>query len=767
MLERLRRTGALPGVLILGAAAGALIWLDRFNPVRHWLFVGYAGVWAAVALFAVASWAAGLRILSALLSEPLRLDERLLLGFAVGVLAFFGGVFLGGVLHLYGAVFFFVWPLLLLAYGARAARREIARLRAHLGRFGFRLYQPRGVVEAVAASVLVVGTLAVYLQVLTPNNVGADSVWYHLPIAEDYVATGGIRAFSEGFYNATLPQLATFLYTWAFMAPGDLFHRMALSAHLEFALFVATLAGIGVVVRRLVGRRAPLAGALMFVFPGFLMFDSNLIAGSDHVLAFWVPPLLIAVLRWARRFETREAVLVALFLGGAMLTKYQAIYLVVPLALWAVAAAIRFRRWRPLAAWGLAVLAVWSPHWLKNWIFYGDPFYPMLHAWLPSHPFPPGAEALRAAVLTPPQFRLTGTPGQKVWGTLGVLFSFSFVPHDWDFHGARPVFGSLFTCLLVGLPFARARLRIWLLVIAIHLGIAVWFVTAHEERYLQALLPAMVAVAAALAMLLARRGALARGAVVVLVVSQAIAGSDVYFYRVHGMAGDAPIKAFVDFVSLGQKGQFADQMRVWGDVNQNDLSRRVPKGGKVLAHHLVEQLGLGVPSVTDGVGWQAAVDYLAQPTPAATLAVWRSLGITHVSWKDPVQPRDRDFLAREAVFQRAAALYVPRVETVGQYPFGALDLRGQPPAAAGVPTNIAWIGCGGDLETGIYTPRDYAEGHAPTVRGLSLPALATANVVLRNPSCGFPSPELSSAIDAQFARRVQVGDILLLARRER
>jgi hypothetical protein len=766
MLDRLRRAGALPGVLLLGTAAGALIWLDRFNPLRHWLFVGYAGIWAAIALFAVASWAAGLRIVSALLPEPLRLDERLLVAFAVGVLAFFGGVFAGGVLHLYGTIFFFAWPFVLFAFGARAARREVARLRAHLRRFGFRLFQPRGSVEAVSAAVLVVGTLAVYLQVLTPTNVGADSVWYHLPIAEDYVASGGLRPFREGFYNATLPQLATVLYTWAFMAPGDLFHRMALSAHLEFALFVATLAGIGVLVRRLCGARAPLAGALMFVFPGFLMFDSNLIVGADHVLAFWVPPLAVAVLRWARRFQTREAVLVALLMGGALLTRYQAIYLLVPLALWATGAAIRFRRWRPLVVWGLAVFAAWSPHWLKNWIFYGDPLYPMLHAWLPSHPFPPGAEALRAEVLTPERFRLTGTAGQKILDTLVVLFSFSFVPHDWDFHGARPVFGSLFTCLLVGLPFARARLRVWLLVIAIHLGIAIWFVTAHEDRYLQALLPAMVAVAAALVTLLWRRGTLARAAVALLVVSQAIAGADVYFYRVHGMAGDAPIKAFVDFVSLGQKGQFKDQMRVWGDVDQNDLSTRVPKGGKVLAHHLVEQLGLGVPSVTDGQGWQAAVDYLAQPTPAATLAVWRSLGITHLSWKDPVQPRDRDFLAREAVFQRAAALYVPHVETVGQYPFGALDLRAQPPAA-GVATNLAWIGCGGDLETGIYTPRDYAEGHAPTVRGLTPAVLASANVVLRHPSCGFPSPEVASAIDAQFVRRVQVGDLLLLTRRER
>jgi hypothetical protein len=748
---RLRRAGLLPGVLLLAATAGALIWLDRFSPLRHWLFFQYLAIWIAIALFAAASWAAGLRALSLLLPTPLRLDERLLVGFAVGVLIFFAGIFAGGILHLYGVVFFFAWPALLLGWGGRSAWRELGRLRVHLRRFGFRLFQPRGIVEAAAAAVLVVGTLAVYLQVLTPTNVGADSVWYHLPVAEDYVASGGLHPFREGFYNATLPQLASFLYTWAFMAPGDLFHRMALSAHLEFALFLATLAGIGVVVRRLCGPRAPLAGALMFVFPGFLMFDSNLIVGADHVLAFWVPPLVVAVLA-------------ALPLGGAMLTKYQAIYIFVPLALWAMAAAVRFRRWRPLVAWALAVLAVWSPHWLKNAIFYGDPFYPMLHGWLPSHPFPPGADALRAQVLTPPQFRLTGSPGQKLLDTLVVPFSFSFAPHDWDFHGARPVFGSVFTCLLVGLPFARARLRLWLLTIAIHLGVVVWFVTAHEDRYLQALLPAMVAAAGALALLLWRRGTLARAGVAALVVSQAIAGADVYFYRVHGMAGDAPLKAFVDFVSLGQKGQYQDQLRVWGDVDRNDLSGRVPKGGKVLAHHLVEQLGLQVPSVTDGVGWQAAVDYLAHPTPADTLALWRSLGITHVSWKDPVQPRDRDFLAREAVFQRATALYVPRSETVGQYPFGALDDRAQP-AAAHVPTNIAWIGCSGDLETGIYTPRGYAESQAPTARGLTVAALGGANVVMRHLACGFPSPEVAGAIDAQFSRRVQVGDILLLTRR--
>jgi hypothetical protein len=765
LLTRLRAAGVVPGALLLAAAAGALWWAGRFIPLRHWLFFRYLGYWALIALFVVPSWTAGLRLLSLVLPEPARLDERLLWGFALGVLAFFAGLFVAGMLGLYGRVFFFAWPALLLAWGGPPAWRELSRTRRHLRRFGFRLLLPRGPIEAVSAALLLVGTLGVYLQVVVPNNVGADAVWYHLPIAEHYAAAGAIRRFPEGWYNGTLPQLASILYTWAFQAPGGLFDHMAVSAHLEFVLFLATLAGIGVLVRRLAGTRAPFAGALMFLFPGFLIYDSSLIVGADHVLAFWAPPLALAVVRWGRSFTTRNALLVGLLTGAAMLTKYHALLFLAPLALWALAAAVRSRGARPLLVWGAVAIGVWSPHWAKNWLFYGDPLFPLLHRWLPSHPFPPGAAELMAEVLTPPQFRFTGTPAQKLIDLLTIPWSFSFVTHDWDFHGQRQVFGSLFTCLLVALPFVRARLRLWLLIGAIHVGVLVWFATAHEDRYLQALLPAMTACAAALLIATWRRGAVARGAALLLVASQAIAGADVYFYRNHGMGGDNPLKLFVDYVSLEQRGQYADQTRVWGDLQENDLSRRVPRGSKLLAHHFTEKLGAGIPSVVDGKGWQGAIDYLTLRTPAATLALWRSLGITHVWWDQSLPGRDDDLMAREAVFQHAAATFVPRTEVIHHYQFGPL-VPGAPPDRAAEPTRIAWIGCGGDVPTGVYAPRGFAEGRGATDLGLtSRPALAGANVVLRRTSCPLPSNEVSDALNIQFVRRVDVGNVTVFVRR--
>jgi hypothetical protein len=368
-------------------------------------------------------------------------------------------------------------------------------------------------------------------------------------------------------------------------------------------------------------------------------------------------------------------------------------------------------------------------------------------------------------VLTPTIFQFTGTPKEKLIELLKIPWSFSFVLHDFEFHGQRQLFGSLFTCLLVALPFVRARLRLWLLIIGVHVGVLVWYVTAHEDRYLQALLPAMVACAAALVVAVWRRGALARGAVALLVVSQAVAGSDVYFYRMHGMGGDSPLKLFVDYVSLSQRGQFDDQNRVWFDLQQNDVSHLVPPGSKLLAHQFTERLGAGIPTVVDGKGWQGAIDYLTLPTPAATLRLWRRLGITHVWWSTGLPDRDNDLMAREAVFQHALATFVPQTQAIHNYQFGAL-VPMAPSPLANAPTRIAWIGCGGDVPTGVYDPRGFAEGRGATDLGLTgRPALAGANVVLQRGSCQMPSNEVGAALNAQFVQRDTVGNVNVFVRR--
>jgi len=149
-----------------------------------------------------------------------------------------------------------------------------------------------------------------------PAQCRGDSYWYHLPIAEQYVARGAIRPFAEGWYLGAYPQLATLLYTWAYQSPGKLFDHVALSSHLEWALFLATLAG----VRR--WRVAcwryprPYAAAAVFLFPGIFLYDSSLITGADHVLAFFAPALGLALIRLGRRFEPREAVLAGILTAG-------------------------------------------------------------------------------------------------------------------------------------------------------------------------------------------------------------------------------------------------------------------------------------------------------------------------------------------------------------------------------------------------------------------------------------------------------------------
>jgi len=763
-LARLRDADAAPALLLVGAVATFLACSNHYFPLQHWLFFTYLRIWGFVALFALPSLAVGLRLLSWLLPEPPRLGERLLLGFSLGVLVFFLTIFVGGVASLYGPVFFFAAPAVLAAVGARSALREVRRMRAHLRRFGARLVVPGGWIGALAALTLALGMIAVYLQVLTPPNVGADAVWYHLAVAEHYATAGGLRPFVEGWYNGALPQLASFLYTWAFQAPVGLFEQIAISAHVELVLFIATAAGVAVLVRRLIGVRAPFAGALLFAFPGFLLYDSNLIIGADHVLAFWAPPLAIALLRLARKLEVREAVLAGALTAAALLTKYQGIYFLFPAGVIVTIAAVRLRRWRPWLAWVGAVVVLTSAHWLKNWIFYGDPLYPHLRAFLPAHPFVPGSAELMNEVLTPMQFRFTGTPLEKIRDTLLSLVSFSFVPHDWDFHGRRPVFGALFTCTLVALPFVRPKGRLWALVAAIHLGIAIWWVTAHEDRYLQALLPWMVAASAAILHALWKRGRLSRAAAVLALLVQAVYGDDVYFYRMHAMIGDSPLKAFVDWVALGQTGNYQDRFNAWASLQNNTVASRVPKGGKLLAHQFTEKLGAGVPSVLDGKGWQGGIDYLAQQTPADTLRLWRSMGVTHVWWDPTQHPRDDDVLAREAVFQHAVAALVPQTEMIAGYRFGAIGSTVGAPA--GVATQMGWFGCGSDKPNGAYAPRVFARsGALPSAIIASPGDLSTVPVVLHRDPCPYPSAEIKAWIEGNLVASAQMGEVTFFTRR--
>lgn len=632
-------------------------------PIHEWLVWRYAFYWSLTLVFCGACLSAGNALLLVLGAGALPLRERLVLGFALGVLAWGSAVFVAGLLQLYGPVFFVGLPLVFCAMGARSLVRSLVRAHRHL-----RAARPRSTPfwtwVVFAAGLL--GVLIVYLPILTPANVQYDAEWKHLMLAENYAVTGGVHRFPEGFIWSTQPQLAAQIFQWAFLLPGSgLFDRIELAAHLEFAVFLWTLASIGPLVRRLVPRaRARLVWTTRFLFPGLFVYDSSVTLGADHVAALFAIPAFTALLLVWGSFRPRRLMLLSLFVCGCLLVKYSAALLLVPGFVLAVGVrgAMLLHLGPTLAGvsrravgFGLLVfvitsLFVSSQLWLKNWIFHGDPFYPQLHAWLKLEPWAPGSADVfewgyKDFQLWRPKRTLDG-----IYRTFRSLWQFSFVPHDWKtFHGKVPVFGSLFTLLLACLPFLKSTRRLWGLAALVHVGIFAWYWVHHQDRYLVAITPLMTAATAAMLIGVWRIGGIARGLLALMVAVQIVWAGHAAVIPAH-VANPQPLVAALSALSR----RFQDQAGVTRFATTalaeelQAVSRALPAGAKVLVHERLNRLGLERASLTDYPGEQYAISWQELATPERIHEHLRKLGVTHVLYQS--HSKGWDTLAGDLAF---------------------------------------------------------------------------------------------------------------------
>ncbi len=319
-LTRARSSGALPLLVGLGALVVFYQSVNPHDPVAGWLvwrylaIISLAGIWAASAL-------SGGFFLSSLIGlKHVSFRERLVVSFALGVLAWGLLIVAVGLIGVLGRVTFFAIPLLMFGVGGiplvRALKRA-ARLRRRLPATRVSLF------ARVCTAFGLISVALIYANILTPRNVMYDARWYHLPLAEQYAAAGRVFRLDEGWFNGTMPHFASYLYTWAFCSPfGHLFDRVELAAHLEFVLFVATLVSVPVLVDRLRPRpRLASAWVARFLFPGVMLYDSTLGCGADHVLAFLSVPLFLALLRLWSRPSHAHGELLGEFSCAALATK--------------------------------------------------------------------------------------------------------------------------------------------------------------------------------------------------------------------------------------------------------------------------------------------------------------------------------------------------------------------------------------------------------------------------------------------------------------
>jgi 4-amino-4-deoxy-L-arabinose transferase-like glycosyltransferase len=142
---------------------------------------------------------------------------------------------------------------------------------------------------------------------------------------------------------------------------------------------IGVLAGLGTVITsyrtaKLLWPEHPEPGIAVAgfaaVMPQFLYVSS--VVNNDGLLFFFSSLSLYFIIK-QQRFgpNWRDAILLGAALGGALLTKVSALFLVFPVGL---AVLLQLRRWWKFAIATLGVVAVIAGWWyLRNWLLYGDP----------------------------------------------------------------------------------------------------------------------------------------------------------------------------------------------------------------------------------------------------------------------------------------------------------------------------------------------------------------------------------------------------------
>lgn len=618
---------SLAGLLVVAATLVLLV--DRHAPAGAVLLLRSLRAAALAGLFGLSALAGGLYVHDRLGSPTAPPGERLALALPLGIGAFFFVSFAFGLVGAYGPTFFVAAPAILLALGRRELAKMLAQLRRLVGA------KVRGLRPAEVA-VIVVGALAIgwlWLGVLTPRNASYDARWYHLPLAEHYVAAGGLTVFREGWIAGTQPQLASLLYAWAFCFPGALYDKMQIAGHVELVTFAATLLGVSAAARRASGERLGWAWVVVFCFPGIFCYDAGLHVAADHVAAVFAIPLYLAALRHDETPTVRSAALLGLLAGLVVCTKYTA-YILLPLPLFFAlrgAAKDGRRGLGPLAAFAAVFLVAGAPHWARNVVHHGDPFYPILRGILPSHPWGPEVEGPHTQWfrLYRPPFSVSGLVEMAK-----TLVTFSFVPHDFpQYHGETPVFGSLFTAFTPLALAHAARRRLLVLFVAAYAGIAAWFWIHQLDRYLQVLVPWMAAGTAVALRLAWRGGALLRLGATLAVAVQAAWAVFVPTLPSHLMAGGSAQRAAVESWVTHRHGDPVVAISEW-----EAMARALPRGAKVLVHEEELHLGLGTQTVLDYAGDQAVFYWgdVGRATPREIHATLRAHGVTHLLWADRI-----------------------------------------------------------------------------------------------------------------------------------
>jgi hypothetical protein len=739
-LSRRSVRAAVVAALCLMGVAIYVATVNPIYPVRDWLFWRLLVLWCWCALLNGAYLAFGHYVLARWLKiRDLPLLETLVISAGIGVVAFTMAMYLAGALALYRSAFAIGMPVAMIVAGgpelfrfARQAWRAWVDATANDP-------GPRVAPNPLAGIAVIAGALCLcllYLQSMTPAAIDYDPRWYHLTVAQDYAREGKIVPFLAD-YPKCYPHLASIIYTWGWLVPGlNEPLRWMLALHNEFCLVVWTLVGVAAGAAWLVERtRVKGAWAAFFLFPGMFVYDANIAGGADHVVAFFAVPLFLAALRAAPDLSPRRCAVAGILAAGALLTRYQALYLFVPVGAllgirWFVlgtgldraGVTDRSRLWRgPATLLALGALLS-APHFLKNWIFYGNPVYPFVAELFPgSHPL-----AGVRHQLTDQAWHPRGPFLVKVWEAIKTTLTYSFHPHYASSKNVG-VIGSLFTLLLPTLPFFGRARRLWVFTFMSLAVVFTWAWLYVIDRQAQIFVPLLAAATAAMIVRAWQLGWAARAGLVALVAMQVVWTGDAFFFSGYGRLFDA-----VNLIKSGYEGNAKSRFQGYFPA-EVAISKRLPPKAVVLFHNTRLSLGVTRKVLQDLAGFQGLISYREVKTPRDVYDLYRSHGITHI-----VHERG----AWVAFSKQEEILFLAFIDRYGANLFreGAYEVIEMPSAPPPVeaPYRVLSLGLGG-----------YADGVYP------IEAMGVLEPIY-DPDRRFPSP--AKAVSAASAAAPEIID---------
>lgn len=319
-----------------------------------------------------------------------------------------------------------------------------------------------------------------------------DGLMYHLVGPQQFLQAGRIAPNTDNWYvNGAFSLELLFAYGLAFR--DDVFPKL-LHFSQAFLLIGAAYAS----ARNWFGERvAWLSTAILLGVPVLPIW-----AGLAYIDLGWSAfefMAIVAAIRWLVGRERRWLVLAGALTGFSMASKYLGLFGLVVLALLVLAADLR-RGWRRLVSDGLSIgmpaLLIAAPWYVKNFLWYGNPVYPLYFGGL-------GWDLTRLSQYA--AYLDSFGAGKRPIDFL--LLPWNVYVHH-DRFGAmmnRIDIPSVLFPLLVLYPWVKRHKVVSVLVAVIIVRCALWSIGSQQLRFLLPAYPAMAVAAGYVASLLGQR----------------------------------------------------------------------------------------------------------------------------------------------------------------------------------------------------------------------------------------------------------------------